>query len=105
MQEHFWSHIHSLNKVLCIFLEQTGFNKRILVHEDDFDGGIRLPPDFFPMCHEDLTQWHTPLTLHEPEDPSRVAMYPKDKVYAEKNQNIEYSIEEVTVLTISCTCV
>lgn len=62
--------------------------------------GIRLPRDFFPVCHEDLSQWRTPLTLYEPEDPMRIVMYPKAKVYAEHENNIEYSIEEVTNLFV-----
>lgn len=66
------------------------------VHEDDLNDGIRLPRDFFPVCHEDLSQWRTPLTLYEPEDPLKIVMYPKAKVYADLEHNVEYSIEEVT---------
>lgn len=67
-----------------------------LVHEDvPAQQGIRLPLKFFAVTQEDHSTFIPPLYHPEPDDPARIAMYPKDKVYAEMINNKEYSIEEI----------
>ncbi|XP_025830575.1 probable inactive serine/threonine-protein kinase bub1 isoform X4 [Agrilus planipennis] len=71
-------------------------NPAFTVHEDIIDLhsiGIKLPDEFYPVSHEDFSNWNPPLAYFEPEDPSRIPMYPKSKVYA--NPKGEVSIEEV----------
>lgn len=81
------------------------FRVVFLVHIDDDDDvipvyeGLKLPKDFFPVTHEDLSTYHPPLCYPEPEDPTKIPMYPKALVYGEPG--VEYSIEEIKALRLS----
>ncbi|GJQ82791.1 Bub1 [Trypoxylus dichotomus] len=68
----------------------------ILIHEDSEDihqRGLIKPPDFYPVTHEDFSNFKPSLRYPEPADPKMCPKYPKALVYAE--ENIEYSIEEI----------
>lgn len=45
------------------------------------------------MTHEDHTIWKPLLCYAEPEDPTKIPMYPKARVYT--NNEVEFSIEEI----------
>lgn len=67
-----------------------------LVHEDVIDihqMGLIKPPEFYPMTHEDFSNWKPSLSYPEQADPKMISKYPKALVYAEADT--EYSLEEI----------
>lgn len=68
------------------------------MHEDDGGelNGLKLPKNFIPVTHENYSDWHSIICPAEPEDNTKIPMYPKTLVY---NGGItEYSIEEIRSL-------
>ncbi|XP_017776519.1 PREDICTED: mitotic checkpoint serine/threonine-protein kinase BUB1-like [Nicrophorus vespilloides] len=68
------------------------------VHEDDGNDspeslGIRLPTNFFPVTHQDFSEWKVSICFPDPDDPNKIPMYCKTEVYIDPMT--EYSPEEV----------
>lgn len=68
------------------------------MHEDESGelSGLNLPKNFIPVTHENYSDWHSIIYPGEPEDNTKISMYPKRLIY---NGGItEYSIEEIRSL-------
>lgn len=54
-----------------------------------------MPPrvNFPPKTLEDFSDYQVALCFAEPEDPTKIPMYPKSKVYS--SQQTEFSLEEI----------
>lgn len=70
----------------------------ISVHEDEPPANstslesINLFHGFSTTNLDNFSDWLVPMTIPEPEDPKKIPMYPKHKIYC---NNKEYSLEEV----------
>lgn len=67
---------------------------KFLVHVDEVEPrGVILPNEYFTVTFEDFSLWKPVLCYAEPDDPHRLPMYPKAKVYC--STETEFSIEEI----------
>lgn len=67
------------------------------IHEDGADNdvmaGIKLPPNHAKETFEDYSKWRVSICTPDPDDPTKIPQYPKDRVYIDLNT--EYSLEEL----------